>query len=117
MLFAVACKSTKIKSHKNLKLNFLSEYVVPDNLILDSTLVGGLSGIDYYKGKYYLACDDANNPRVYEAKIVLDGNQISNIIFEKVISIDNSSKMPISGTSGTCFNTFTITLLPICLRT
>jgi hypothetical protein len=92
VLFAVACKSTKIKSHKNLKLNFLSEYVVPDNLILDSTLVGGLSGIDYYKGKYYLACDDSNNPRVYEAKIVLDGNQISNIIFEKVISIDNSSK-------------------------
>jgi len=38
-----------------------------------------------------LVCDDSNNPRVYEAKIVIDENKISNITFEKVISIDDSS--------------------------
>ena len=90
-LFVVSCGSTKLKTSKDLKINFLSEYIVPDNLILDNTLVGGLSGIDYYNGRYYLVCDDSNNPRVYEAKIVIDENKISNIIFEKVILIDNSS--------------------------
>lgn len=91
-LFVVGCGSTKLKTSKDLKINFLSEYIVPDNLILDNTLVGGLSGIDYYNGRYYLVCDDSNNPRVYEAKIVIDGNKISYITFEKVISIDDSSK-------------------------
>mgnify|MGYP001027001956 FL=1 len=92
ILSVVACRSTKIKSSKDLNINFLSEYIVPDNLILDNTLVGGLSGIDYYNGQYYLVCDDSNNPRVYEAKIVIDDNKISNITFEKVILIDDSSK-------------------------
>ena len=87
VLFVVGCGSTKIKSSKDLNINFLSEYIVPDNLILDNTLVGGLSGIDYYNGQYFLVCDDSNNPRVYEAKIVIDDNKISNITFEKVILI------------------------------
>lgn len=91
VLFVVGCGSTKLKSSKDLKINFLSEYIVPDNLILDNTLVGGLSGIDFYNGKYYLVSDDSNNPRVYEAKIVIDDNKISNITFEKVILIDKSS--------------------------
>lgn len=92
VLFVFGCESTKIKSHKNLALNFLSEYIVPDNLIVGNTLVGGLSGIDYYKGKYYLACDDSNNPRVYEAKIVIDENQISKITFDKVLPINDTLK-------------------------
>ncbi|MFH6768547.1 esterase-like activity of phytase family protein [Gaetbulibacter aquiaggeris] len=91
-LFVIGCGSTKLKSSKDLQINFLSEYIVPDNLIMDNTLIGGLSGIDYYNGHYYLVCDDSNNPRVYEAKIVIDDDKISNITFEKVISIDDSSK-------------------------
>ncbi len=92
ILSVIGCKGAKIKSSKNLKINFLSEYIVPDDLIIDNTLVGGLSGIDYNNGQYYLVCDDANNPRVYKAKIDIDGNNISNIIFEKVILIDDSSQ-------------------------
>jgi len=59
-----ACKSADISNHKSLKVSFLSEYVLPEQILVDETLVGGLSGIDYYKDTYYLVCDDSNNPRI-----------------------------------------------------
>ncbi len=92
VLFVYGCNSAYVNDSKNLKINFLSEYIVSDNLIIDNTVVGGLSGVDYYNGKYYLVCDDPNNPRVYEAKIDIDNEKISNITFEKVIIVSDTSK-------------------------
>ena len=65
----LGCNRTSVKTHNTVELNFLDEFVLPEAILVDSTLVGGLSGIDYYDGKYYLACDDPVNPRYYIAAI------------------------------------------------
>ncbi len=85
------CKSTPITHYKNLKVKFLSEYILPDTITVANTRVGGLSGIDYYKGMYYLVCDDSNNPRFYEATISIDSFKISSINFNKVVEIQDKS--------------------------
>jgi hypothetical protein len=68
------------------RLHFLSEYVVPFNTFHDSTLVGGLSGIDYNQAKdeYYLISDDRSqrNPaRFYTAKISIEDKKIDSVYF------------------------------------
>ena len=86
------CKSIDVKPHNKLELKFLDEYVLPEDILVDSTLVGGLSGIDYYNGLYYIVCDDASNPRFYEATITISDTIISNIEITKVVKIRDSSK-------------------------
>ena len=84
------CKNTADKAPHKLQLNFLSEYILPENVIIDSTVVGGLSGIDYYNGMYYLVCDDASNPRYYVATIKIDKTEIFDIAIEKMIKVQDT---------------------------
>lgn len=85
------CKNTQVTHSKNLKVKFLSEYILPDTITVANTRVGGLSGIDFYNGTYYIVCDDSNNPRFYEATITIDGFKIAFINFDKVVEINNES--------------------------
>jgi len=93
VLFIVfsSCKTAKNTYQTDIKLKFLDEYIVPDNLWVDSTLVGGLSGIDYANGKYYLVCDDASNPRYYEANIKINNLKIDTVAFTAVIKFNDST--------------------------
>lgn len=86
------CGSTRLENHKNLKVKFLSEYILPENILIDNTLVGGLSGIDFNNGSYYLVCDDSKNPRIYEASITIEKNKISKINMDKVILLNTISE-------------------------
>ncbi|MDY7396251.1 esterase-like activity of phytase family protein [Aureibaculum sp. 2210JD6-5] len=86
------CKSAKTPLKGKLQLKFLDEYIVPENIWIDSTLVGGLSGIDFANGKYYLVCDDASNPRYYEANIKINNSKIDTIVFTNVIKFNDSSQ-------------------------
>jgi hypothetical protein len=86
----LGCKSTIGNTNSKLHLKFLSEFIVPENVIVDSTLVGGLSGIDYYNGRYYLVCDDASNPRFFEAHIEISHAKIINVIIDKVVRIKDT---------------------------
>jgi len=68
------------------RLKFLSQYVVPFNKEYDSTIIGGLSGIDYNpkKNEYYLISDDRSdkNPsRFYTAQILINQNKIDSVNF------------------------------------
>lgn len=83
----VGCK----KQPETIRLRFLDEYIVPDSLIIDNTLVGGLSGIDYQNGIYYIVCDDSKNPRFYEASIKIEKDKITNVDFQKVISLQDTA--------------------------
>jgi hypothetical protein len=88
----LGCNRTSVKTHNTVELNFLDEFVLPEAILVDSTLVGGLSGIDYYGGNYYLACDDPYNPRYYIADININKLEISDISIEKVIRIQDTSR-------------------------
>lgn len=86
------CQNAEVKTIDKLQLNFLSEFILPENILVDSTVVGGLSGIDFYNDLYYLVCDDASNPRYYEATIEIKNTEIFSIDIKKVIRINDTSK-------------------------
>lgn len=75
-------------------IHFLSEYVVPFNTFHDSTLVGGLSGIDYNQSEdeYYLISDDRSqrNPaRFYTSKIRIKNKKIDSVYFVNTTLLKN----------------------------
>ncbi len=91
VLTLIGCSATKTQNSKKIQLQFLDEYILSDTLTIDQTVVGGLSGIDYYNDTYYLACDDARNPRYYTAKIDINQRKINTITIENVILIKDTT--------------------------
>jgi len=86
-----ACGTTKQINTENIKLTFLDDFVLADDLIVGGTKVGGLSGIDYYDGNYYLVCDKGANPRFYKASININQKNIDTLIISEVIELDRSA--------------------------
>lgn len=58
--------------------------------MVDSTFVGGLSGIDFHNGQYYLVCDDSRNPRFYKANIKISNYSFDTIEVHSVITLFKS---------------------------
>lgn len=89
ILFSSCISSRKsIETSEIHQLKFLSQYIVPFDLQIKNTTIGGLSGIDYNpkKNEYYLISDDRSqkNPvRFYIAKISISDNRIDTVIFVK----------------------------------
>ena len=75
-----------------VQLKFLDEYVLPNNITVNGTLVGGLSGIDFKNGTYYIACDDAENPRFYKADINIVSDKITDVNITEVVTIENTDE-------------------------
>ena len=72
------------KKNNQIALQFLDEYIVKDSLVINNTLIGGLSGLDYAEGYYYCVVDDQKTPRFLKAKIDIQKNEIASINFESV---------------------------------
>lgn len=87
-----SCKSSKIGETRNLQLRFLDDYTIAKDLDVQGTKVGGLSGVDYHDGTFYMVSDDASSPRFYKTQIVLKGEQIDSILFTDVVKLETSSK-------------------------
>lgn len=71
------------------KLKFLDEYVIKRNLVFDSTIVGGLSGIDYdaKHDRYFIISDErsySTPARFYTASISIRKNKIGKVQFQSV---------------------------------
>jgi hypothetical protein len=75
------------------QLVFLDEYTLRDSVFLKNSLVGGLSGIDYSNGSYYLVVDDAKNPRFLKAKITIDKRKITRVYFENVVFLNDTTTL------------------------
>ncbi len=92
VVFAASCGTTKNIDSSNLELTFLDDYILPENLEIGGTKVGGLSGIDFYDGTYYMVCDHPGNPRFYKADIKINQKKIDTIIISEVIELDRTSR-------------------------
>lgn len=92
IMLLFGCKTNTVKTQKKLQLKFLDEFVLPEDVMVDGSLVGGLSGIDYHKGIFYLVCDDSKNPRYYKATIEIEDDAIFDIIIENVVRIKDTTK-------------------------
>ncbi|CAL67232.1 esterase-like activity of phytase family protein [Christiangramia forsetii] len=91
-LFLNSCAVTRNIENDTIQLTFLDEYVLPSDTKFDNTVVGGLSGIDYKNGKYYLVSDQASNPRIYEANISIERQKFQNVSIEKLIKVKKTEK-------------------------
>ncbi|MEQ8715238.1 MAG: esterase-like activity of phytase family protein [Cyclobacteriaceae bacterium] len=75
-------------------LIFLDEYIVAHELSIDSTWVGGLSGIDNLGDDYAIISDDAaryQDPRYYKASIEINNGLIDSILFKEVIFLTDEN--------------------------
>jgi len=91
----ISCSSYKT-SIPTPKLKLLNSIEIPYNQEFKSTLVGGLSGIDYDSKNdlYYLISDDRseiNVARYYTAKINLAADKIKDIRFVNAVSFKNEA--------------------------
>jgi len=77
-----------------LSLKFLDEYIIPADLTIEGSKVGGLSSIEYIDGKYLLICDDQSDPRYYQAAIEITHNKIQQVNFEKPKALLNPQLKP-----------------------
>ncbi|MUP46289.1 esterase-like activity of phytase family protein [Gramella sp. BOM4] len=87
LIFNSCAVSRKVKNDE-VKISFIDEYVLPADLDFRGTRIGGLSGIDYDNGNYYLVCDDAGNPRIYTAEIELNNGKFEKIEITDVLQIN-----------------------------
>jgi len=91
----IRCSSTKntiVDNNKIKELRFIGEQIIKPNTIFKGTKVGGLSGIDYNNGKYYLISDDKSNIRFYEMKFTYDKNSFSKVKITDVIKVKGEVK-------------------------
>lgn len=86
----LSCATTNEIDDTNIKLHYLDDVVIPQNLELEGTKIGGLSGIDFHDGNYYLVCDQPSNPRVYKAEIPLLNRSIDTVLITEVIQLDKN---------------------------
>lgn len=91
-LIIISCSVAKptAKSPK-IKLEFLDEYVYPENVYFEGTVIGGLSGIDFANDNYYMIVDDPKTPRYYRAKIDISTAKIDTVIFTQTVFIRDKS--------------------------
>lgn len=89
LLFFTCMKPQSPK--KEWELRFLDSYVIPAETHFENTEIGGLSGIDYFGGTYYLICDQPKTPRFYKANISIKNQLIDTVIFTQVIKLDKKN--------------------------
>lgn len=92
ILLLSGCGVTFRIQNDQVSLKYLDEFVLDENLEFKNTPVGGLSGIDYANGKFYLVSDQASAPRIYVANIEINGSEIKNIEITDLIRMNRSGK-------------------------
>jgi len=76
-------------------LSFVDEYILPDGLMYDNTIVGGLSGLDYVNGSWYMISDDATAPiRFYKADLKYDETGFDGVAIKEVVELMNEENAP-----------------------
>lgn len=112
-LFLISCSATKYAAVKGKEtsissIRFLNEYVMPLNQSFQSTVVGGLSGIDYdaVRNQYYIISDDPSQfspARIYTAQIDIKANKIDTVRISGVTFMlqENGKQYPKYGSDKT----------------
>ncbi len=68
-------------------LRYIDEFVLPDGLQFENTVVGGLSGIDYANGVWYMISDDPNTARCYTATLTYDDEEFSTVDIQSIVEL------------------------------
>ncbi|MCM8568178.1 esterase-like activity of phytase family protein [Gramella jeungdoensis] len=87
-----SCAVSRKIENQNIEVAFLDEYVLDKNLQFKDTEIGGISGIDFKNGYYFLVSDQASNPRIYKTKIEIQNNSFDTIYIEDLLKIDKTKE-------------------------
>lgn len=79
------------KKESNIQLKFVDEYIVQDSLVFKNTIIGGISGIDYHKDKYYMVVDDAKDPRILVTDINISNDKINAVEFLSLFQLKDTT--------------------------
>lgn len=90
-LIITSCGTSRFVNSENVKVTFLDDYIIPEDLEIGETKVGGISGIEYNNGIYYLVSDHPGNPRFYLTEIKIDQQKIDTVNIAEVITLDQSA--------------------------
>ena len=93
LLVLTGCAVNRKVKNDDIRISFLDEYIIDKELQFEGTQIGGLSGIDYKNGKYYLVCDQSSNPRIYKVNIDIRKNVIDTIFFEELIRVNKPQEL------------------------
>ncbi len=82
------------EENQSLSLKFIGEQIIPDGEFFEGEIIGGLSGIDYKNGTYYLICDSHVSPtRYYKANLVFNETSFSSVeIIEQIELLNKEGK-------------------------
>lgn len=86
----IGCKSTRVGTTDNVQVRFIDEYIIPADAQVDGTQVGGLSGLNYHDGTFYMVSDQPSNPRFYKAEIKISEEKIDSVKLLSVVQLDRS---------------------------
>ncbi len=73
------------------QLRFIDEYIIPDGMVFQNTIVGGISGIDYANNTWYMISDDRITPHFYTADIALSSEGITAINFTGITNFKDAN--------------------------
>lgn len=90
-LILSGCGTSKNIISENVQVKLLDDFIISEDLEIGGTKVGGLSGIDYQDGQYYLVADHPGNPRFYKAEIKIAEQKIDTVIISEVIELKRES--------------------------
>lgn len=88
----MACGGVRISESTSFKLKFLDDYIIPEDLEMDGTVVGGLSDLDYDGEYFYTVNDIPKEPIIYRFSIEIKGNKIDTVQFTKATKIQHKTE-------------------------
>ena len=91
LLFLIVVSFFSCHKESKIQLKFVDEYIVQDSLVYKNSIIGGISGIDYYANQYYMIVDDAKNPRIFVGNINIKDDEIKSVDFKNVIQLKNAT--------------------------
>lgn len=74
-----------------VSLLFVNEHVIGDSIAFKNTIIGGISGVDFFENNYFFVVDDAKSPRFLKVSIEISNNKIQAVNFKDVIFLADST--------------------------
>ncbi|HEX6117808.1 MAG TPA: esterase-like activity of phytase family protein [Dongiaceae bacterium] len=98
-IFAVGTLPAPAQSESIGTLRFIGSVVVPNDTMVDGTLVGGLSGIDYDPNAdfWYLLSDDKSEKsaaRFYVGKLAFKGSELASVDIQHAVTLLQANGKP-----------------------
>jgi hypothetical protein len=97
LIISSCTKNQSSQFNSDFTIKYIDKVSIPNDQLIDSTLIGGLSSIDYLEGdKFVVISDDRSEfspARIYEVQIEFDSSGITDYIFNKTTLLKNKDSL------------------------